>query len=102
MLAKRHVGIPVCSPTMLYFSQVRQNIVLIVQLERLTGIGWNILVDVLLAIIPATIVWGLNMPKRKRLGLVAILSPGLAAAVCGIVKVNFLAGLNARSDLTCM
>ena len=42
------------------------------------------------------------MPIKKKLGVAALLGLGLAAAICGIVKVNYLAGLNARSDLTCM
>ena len=41
------------------------------------------------------------MTLRRKLGLCALLGLGLLAAVAGIVKVNYLAGLNARSDLTC-
>jgi len=62
--------------------------------------SWNILIDIVLAILPVSILWGLNMPARQKLGLGGLLSLGLLAAVCGIVKVNYLAGLNARSDLT--
>lgn len=59
------------------------------------------MIDVLLAVLPATIFYNLKMSVGKKLGLCALLGLGLIAAICGAIKIKFLAGLNSRSDLTC-
>ena len=58
------------------------------------------MVDVMLAILPVTILYKLNLSLKKKLGLSALLGLGLVAAICGAIKTKFLAGLSARSDLT--
>lgn len=64
--------------------------------------SWNVAVDVLLACLPVTIVYQLkNTGLRKKIGICVLLGLGLVAAICGAIKIKFLAGLNARSDLTC-
>ncbi|KAL9120674.1 MAG: hypothetical protein Q9187_002773 [Circinaria calcarea] len=60
----------------------------------------NILADVVLACVPGTIIYGLNMELKKRISLCILLGLGLVAAVCGIIKTNFLAALSSRADLT--
>lgn len=56
--------------------------------------------DVVLATLPTTIFYKLQMSLKTKLGLCIILSLGLVAAICGAIKTKFLASLNARSDLT--
>jgi hypothetical protein len=58
------------------------------------------MVDVVLAILPVTIFYNLNLSLKKKLGLSVLLGLGLVAAICGAIKTKFLAGLSARSDLT--
>ena len=59
------------------------------------------MVDIVLAILPVTIFYKLRMSLKRRIGLCILLCLGLIAAICGAIKTKFLAGLNARSDLTC-
>ena len=59
------------------------------------------MIDVVLAVLPVTIFYGLALGFRRKLGLSVLLGLGLIAAICGIIKTKFLAALNARSDLTC-
>jgi hypothetical protein len=63
-------------------------------------LGWNVMADVVLAVIPITIFYSLKLNIKRKLGLSVLLGLGLVAAVCGAIKTKFLASLNARSDLT--
>lgn len=58
------------------------------------------MIDVVLAVLPVTIFYHLNLSFKKKLGLSALLGLGLVAAICGAVKTKYLASLSARSDLT--
>ncbi|ERF71197.1 hypothetical protein EPUS_06026 [Endocarpon pusillum Z07020] len=60
----------------------------------------NTFVDVVLAVLPVTILWKLNMTFRNRMILCILLGLGLCAAICGIVKMTYLGSLTARSDIT--
>jgi len=63
--------------------------------------GWNVMIDVILATLPITIFYKLQMSLKQRCLLSSLLGLGLLAAICGSIKMKYLAGLNARSDLTC-
>ena len=63
--------------------------------------GWNIFTDTLLALLPITLFWRLNISWQKKLRLSVLLGLGVSAAVCAIVKTTFLVALSQRSDLTC-
>lgn len=58
------------------------------------------MVDVVLAVLPITVFYNLNLSFKKKLGLSVLLGLGLVAAICGAIKTKFLASLSARSDLT--
>jgi hypothetical protein len=45
-------------------------------------------------------VYNLNMELKKRINLCVILGLGIVAAICGIVKMNYLRTLGAHSDIT--
>ncbi|KAM3071006.1 hypothetical protein ACMFMG_009912 [Clarireedia jacksonii] len=60
----------------------------------------NCAADVVLAIVPATVIYGLNMEMKKRINLCILLGLGLIAAICCIVKTTYVGSLNAHSDLT--
>ncbi|KAF7863820.1 hypothetical protein EAF04_006785 [Stromatinia cepivora] len=60
----------------------------------------NCLADIVLALVPASIIMNLNMEMKKRVNLTILLDLGLIAAICCIVKTTFLGSLNAHSDLT--
>jgi hypothetical protein len=59
------------------------------------------MIDAVLATLPFTVFYNLSISRKKKLGLSALLGLGYIAAICGIIKIKFLAELNARSDLTC-
>lgn len=68
----------------------------------LTGLlGYNILTDTILAFLPASFLYKLNLTWKKRIGLCVLLGLGLAAAVFAAVKTKYLGSLNERSDITC-
>ncbi|ESZ98102.1 hypothetical protein SBOR_1481 [Sclerotinia borealis F-4128] len=60
----------------------------------------NCLADIVLALVPASVIMNLNMEMKKRINLTILLGLGLIAAICCIVKTTFLGSLNAHSDLT--
>ncbi|KAG6004985.1 hypothetical protein E4U21_000557 [Claviceps maximensis] len=62
--------------------------------------GWNIVVDVFLAVLPATFLYKLNLTVRKKIGLYALLSLGSLAGICAAVKTKYMYGLTTRSDIT--
>ncbi|KAF1949690.1 hypothetical protein CC80DRAFT_483939 [Byssothecium circinans] len=64
------------------------------------GAAVHALVDFHLAVIPITLVWGLQTELRKRLALCALLGCGSITGVCAAIKATKLSTLNARSDLT--
>jgi hypothetical protein len=53
-----------------------------------------------LAILPATFISGLNLPKAKKIALCVLLSLGLIAAIFGGLKIRFLDDLGPQSDFT--
>jgi hypothetical protein len=50
--------------------------------------------------VPARLVYNLNIDLRKRIALVILFSLGILAGICGIVKTTYLATLGAHSDIT--
>ncbi|QSZ29483.1 hypothetical protein DSL72_003997 [Monilinia vaccinii-corymbosi] len=60
----------------------------------------NCLADIVLAIVPASVIMNLNMDMKKRVNLSILLGLGLIAAICCIVKTTYLGSLGAHSDLT--
>ena len=63
--------------------------------------GWNVLVDVVLAILPITFFWRLKFTWQKKAALCTLLGLGITAAIFAAIKTSYLACLDARSDLTC-
>lgn len=63
------------------------------------GIALNIFTDTVLAIIPASTVYTLHMDSCKRISLVIILSLGIIATICGVVKATSLPLLSAHFDI---
>jgi hypothetical protein len=64
------------------------------------GAAMHALVDFYLAILPATLVWGLKVDLRKKLALCALLGCGAITGICASIKASKLSKLNARSDIT--
>ncbi|KAM7214601.1 hypothetical protein V8F06_010000 [Rhypophila decipiens] len=62
--------------------------------------SWNIMADVVLALLPATFISGLKLRLGKKIALCILLSLGLIAAVFSAIKVPYLADLGARVDFT--
>jgi hypothetical protein len=46
----------------------------------------HIVTDILLALLPSPLIWSLQLGKRARISLIAILSVGIFAAVAGIIR----------------
>ncbi|KAF2468993.1 uncharacterized protein BDR25DRAFT_315495 [Lindgomyces ingoldianus] len=60
----------------------------------------NVTADVILGLLPSSLIATLNMPSRRRIALCILMGLGLFAAAVGIVKITYLASLTARSDIT--
>ncbi|MCJ1250149.1 hypothetical protein MMC30_007375 [Trapelia coarctata] len=58
------------------------------------------LVDLLLAIVPISFLWNLQMSLGKKAAICGLLGLGLFAAICGAIKTSYLPTLTAESDIT--
>ncbi|KAJ5763941.1 hypothetical protein N7533_002622 [Penicillium manginii] len=56
--------------------------------------------DFVLALLPWTIVWNLQMRKKEKLGVAFAMSLGIFAGAASIVKTTYLVALSAKSDFT--
>ncbi|KAJ5635330.1 uncharacterized protein N7484_008643 [Penicillium longicatenatum] len=56
--------------------------------------------DFVLALLPWTIVWNLQMKKKEKFGVAFAMSLGVFAGAAAIVKTTYLVALSARSDFT--
>ncbi|KAL8693236.1 MAG: hypothetical protein Q9218_001909 [Villophora microphyllina] len=62
--------------------------------------GYFAVLDFALAIIPVEIVWKLQMAKKKKLLLCALLGMGIFAGVCSAIKTSQLRTVTAKTDIT--
>ncbi|RPA95801.1 hypothetical protein L873DRAFT_1837050 [Choiromyces venosus 120613-1] len=62
--------------------------------------GLNILTDVLIYLLPMPILWGIQLPKRQKVGLCAIFSLGALACAASIVHLLYLPELLDSQDPT--
>ncbi|KAK3365414.1 hypothetical protein B0H63DRAFT_112484 [Podospora didyma] len=62
--------------------------------------AYNILVDIVLAVLPATFIANLSLPLKKKVALCILLSLGFIAAICSGLKIRYLDKLGARTDFT--
>ncbi|KAG5980691.1 hypothetical protein E4U55_003774 [Claviceps digitariae] len=62
--------------------------------------GWNIVVDLFLAVLPATFFYKLDLTLKKKIGLCALLGMGSLAAICAAAKAKYLYSMSTRSDVT--
>ncbi|KAK0702006.1 hypothetical protein B0T26DRAFT_744917 [Lasiosphaeria miniovina] len=62
--------------------------------------AYNIAADIVLAILPATFISGLNLRREKKIALCVLLSLGFVAAIFSGLKVRYLDKLGARTDFT--
>ncbi|KAL4808440.1 hypothetical protein BDV18DRAFT_158535 [Aspergillus unguis] len=56
--------------------------------------------DFLLALLPWTIVWRLQMKKKEKMGIAVAMSLGIFAGAAAIVKTTYLVKLSAKADFT--
>ena len=61
--------------------------------------AWNVFIDFVLALLPASIFWHLKLSLDKRVGLILLLSGGVFAGICGAVKAAYLPSANS-DDVT--
>ncbi|KAF2661486.1 hypothetical protein K491DRAFT_586977 [Lophiostoma macrostomum CBS 122681] len=64
------------------------------------GASCHALMDIFLAFLPVTLVWGLQTSLRKRIALCGLLGCGSITGICAAIKATKLSTLNARSDMT--
>lgn len=57
-------------------------------------------VDFVLAFLPVTLIWKLQLDVKKKVGLAILLGCGIVTGICAAVKTSKLVTLQARSDLT--
>ncbi|KAL8672841.1 MAG: hypothetical protein Q9168_002717 [Polycauliona sp. 1 TL-2023] len=75
--------------------------------DPITGNNYDIAIasyfawlDFVLAIMPASIVWNLQMAKRKKLALCALLGMGVFAGICATIKTANLRSTTHKEDMT--
>ncbi|OOQ86296.1 hypothetical protein PEBR_22866 [Penicillium brasilianum] len=56
--------------------------------------------DFVLALLPWTLVWNLQMKKKEKIGIAFAMSLGVFAGAASIVKTTFLVALSKKSDFT--
>ncbi|KAJ5747843.1 uncharacterized protein N7511_009539 [Penicillium nucicola] len=56
--------------------------------------------DFILALLPWTIVWNLQMKKKEKFGVAFAMSLGIFAGAASIVKTSYLVALSAKADFT--
>ncbi|KAJ5133983.1 hypothetical protein N7526_005348 [Penicillium atrosanguineum] len=56
--------------------------------------------DFVLALLPWTIVWNLQMKKKEKIGVAFAMSLGVFAGAASIVKTTYLVALSAKADFT--
>ncbi|KAF6220469.1 hypothetical protein HO133_002901 [Letharia lupina] len=61
---------------------------------------WFVFVDFALAIFGITMIWNLQLNKRKKAGLSALLGLGFFAGICAAVKTSYLPTLTVHSDFS--
>lgn len=64
------------------------------------GGTWNIVIDFILALFPATFIWKLKMALGQRVSLSVLLGLSLLAGMCGIAKLTYVHLLRDLSDVT--
>ncbi|KAL8638985.1 MAG: hypothetical protein Q9228_003912 [Teloschistes exilis] len=64
------------------------------------GTGYFAFLDFFLAILPVDIVWKLQMARKKKLLLCALLGMGIFAGVCAAIKTSQLRTVTAKTDIT--
>ncbi|KAI9839333.1 MAG: hypothetical protein M1837_002218 [Sclerophora amabilis] len=64
-----------------------------------TGV-YSAFTDLYLAIFPITLFWNLQIHLRTKIGLCAVMSLGVLAALCSIIKTTKLKGLEGHTDFT--
>ncbi|KAI4249091.1 MAG: hypothetical protein LQ352_005714 [Teloschistes flavicans] len=62
--------------------------------------GYFAFLDFVLAILPVDIVWKLQMAKKKKLLLCALLGMGIFAGVCAAIKTSQLRTVTVKTDIT--
>ncbi|KAH8599669.1 hypothetical protein B0O99DRAFT_610635 [Bisporella sp. PMI_857] len=63
------------------------------------GVAHSIL-DVTYVVLPLIFVWNLSLPSRAKFGLTILLSLGLFAAVCSMIKISKTSQLGKTQDIT--
>ncbi|KAJ5907896.1 hypothetical protein N7495_000578 [Penicillium taxi] len=56
--------------------------------------------DFVLALLPWTIVWSLQMKRKEKVGIAVAMSLGIFAGAAAIVKTTYLVALSAKADFT--
>ncbi|KAF2964104.1 hypothetical protein GQX73_g9479 [Xylaria multiplex] len=62
--------------------------------------AWNIAADIVLALLPTSLIRKLKLNQRKKIALCVLLGLGLIAALFSGIKIHFLGDLKARQDFT--
>ena len=62
--------------------------------------SFNVVVDFILAVVPAIIIWPLQLTTRKRIGLSVLFGCGMFSAISSAIKTYHLSAVSARSDPT--
>ncbi|KAK0508119.1 hypothetical protein JMJ35_009203 [Cladonia borealis] len=46
----------------------------------------NVITDIFIAVLPVKIIWGLQMPIRRKISVTAVFATGLLACICAIIR----------------
>ncbi|TVY51764.1 Satratoxin biosynthesis SC1 cluster protein 4 [Lachnellula cervina] len=62
--------------------------------------GLNVITDILILALPIPMVWNLQMPRRRRIGLVGLFALGSATCVTSIIRLIYLIPMLSNVDST--
>jgi hypothetical protein len=57
--------------------------------------------DFALALFPTVLIWGLQMNRREKIGVIVAMSLGVLAGITAAIKTSFIPGTSRSLDFTC-
>lgn len=67
----------------------------------LASSGLSTIIDCVFGVLPAFILWKLNVPTKKKIGLAVVMGLGVLAATGPLVRIPYLVSLSSTRDFFC-
>ncbi|PWW80688.1 hypothetical protein C7212DRAFT_32834, partial [Tuber magnatum] len=90
-----------CRPLLAYWDPTLEGKCLHTRIPYLVSGALNTFTDFYVFLLPIKSVWGLQLPRRQKIGLLVVFAGGLVVCIAGAVRIAFLAAVfNLSSDYT--